>query len=162
MTRVTVDKSSLPFSSALSLQVGVSPDDGQGKQRRSFADMSIEIGATTAVLEGSRVASTTEAQRMLANTDRSGYVSSSMPDGVVFAESTEDIVATMTLATANRVPLVTRGAGTGLAAGAAAHAGEVVLDVSRMNQILRIDPVEQLAVVQPGVSDLLKYAFASC
>ena len=113
--------------------------------------MSIEIGATTAVLEGSRVASTTEAQRMLANTDRSGYVSSSMPDGVVFAESTEDIVATMTLATANRVPLVTRGAGTGLAAGAAAHAGEVVLDVSRMNQILRIDPVEQLAVVQPGV-----------
>lgn len=113
--------------------------------------MSIEIGATTAVLEGSRVASTTEAQRMLANTDRSGYVSSSMPDGVVFAESTEDIVATMTLATANRVPIVTRGAGTGLAAGAAAHAGEVVLDVSRMNQILRIDPVEQLAVVQPGV-----------
>ena len=151
MTRVTVDKSSLPFSSALSLQVGVSPDDGQGKQRRSFADMSIEIGATTAVLEGSRVASTTEAQRMLANTDRSGYVSSSMPDGVVFAESTEDIVATMTLATANRVPIVTRGTGTGLAAGAAAHAGEVVLDVSRMNQILRIDPVEQLAVVQPGV-----------
>ncbi len=113
--------------------------------------MSIEIGATTAVLEGSRVASTTEAQRMLANTDRSGYVSSSMPDGVVFAESTEDIVATMTLATANRVPIVTRGTGTGLAAGAAAHAGEVVLDVSRMNQILRIDPVEQLAVVQPGV-----------
>lgn len=113
--------------------------------------MPSKTSSTTTVLEGSREASTTEAHRLLASTDRSGYVSSSMPDGVVFAESTEDIRETMALATANRTPIVTRGAGTGLAAGAAAHEGEVVLDVSRMNRILRIDPVEQLAVVQPGV-----------
>ncbi|WP_444826167.1 FAD-binding oxidoreductase [Arthrobacter sp. H41] len=74
-----------------------------------------------------------------------------MPDGVVFAESAEDVVTTMRLAAANRTPIVTRGAGTGLAAGASARSGEVVLDLSRMNSILRIDPVEQLAVVQPGV-----------
>lgn len=88
---------------------------------------------------------------MMASTDRSGYVSPSLPDGVVFAESADDVVNTVRLAAAHRAPIVPRGAGTGLAAGASARAGEVVLDVSRMDRILRIDPVEQLAVVQPGV-----------
>ena len=57
----------------------------------------------------------------------------------------------MRLASAHKVPVVPRGAGTGLAAGAAAKAGEVVLDMSRMTRILQIDPVEQIAVVEPGV-----------
>lgn len=114
-------------------------------------DTSVSTRSTAAVLEGSRGASVTEKDRLAASTDRSGYVSPSLPDGVVFAESTDDVVAAVKLAAAHRAPLVPRGAGTGLAAGAAAKAGEVVLDVSRMNRILRIDPLEQLAVVQPGV-----------
>jgi glycolate oxidase len=69
----------------------------------------------------------------------------------VFAETVGDVVRTMKLATAHKVPVVPRGAGTGLAAGAAAKAGEVVLDMSRMARILHIDPVEQIAVVEPGV-----------
>lgn len=114
-------------------------------------DTSVSTRSTAAVLEGSRGASVTEQDRLAASTDRSGYVSPSLPDGVVFAESTDDVVAAVKLAAAHRAPLVPRGAGTGLAAGAAAKAGEVVLDVSRMDSILRIDPLEQLAVVQPGV-----------
>lgn len=113
--------------------------------------MTVKTSSTAAVLDGSRHTSVLEADRLGVSTDRSGYVSASMPDGVVFAESAEDVVTTMRLAAANRTPIVTRGAGTGLAAGASARSGEVVLDLSRMNSILRIDPVEQLAVVQPGV-----------
>jgi len=54
------------------------------------------------------------------------------------------------------VPIVPRGAGTGLSGGANAVSGCVILDLSPMNQILEIDPDNLLAVVQPGVinSDL--------
>ncbi|MFJ6028013.1 FAD-binding oxidoreductase [Pseudarthrobacter sp. NPDC092424] len=114
-------------------------------------DTSVSTRPTAAVLEGAPGASVAEQDRLAASTDRSGYVSPSLPDGVVFAESADDVVTAVKLAAAHRAPLVPRGAGTGLAAGAAAKAGEVVLDVSRMDRILRIDPLEQLAVVQPGV-----------
>lgn len=49
------------------------------------------------------------------------------------------------------VPVVTRGAGTGLSGGANAVDGCVIVDVSKMDQILEIDPDNLLAVVQPGV-----------
>ncbi|MFF1735009.1 FAD-binding oxidoreductase [Streptomyces sp. NPDC058247] len=49
------------------------------------------------------------------------------------------------------VPVVTRGAGTGLSGGANATDGCLVLDLSRMNRILEIDPENLIAVVQPGV-----------
>jgi glycolate dehydrogenase FAD-linked subunit len=49
------------------------------------------------------------------------------------------------------VPVVPRGAGTGLSGGANAVGGCVILDLSPMNQILEIDPDNLLAVVQPGV-----------
>jgi glycolate oxidase len=89
--------------------------------------------------------------RQTAAIDRSGYAPESIPDGVVKAQSVEDVVEALRLATARRVPIVPRGAGTGLAAGASAKAGEVVIDVSGMNRILAIDPVEMTATVEPGV-----------
>src|SRR5208282_4313146 len=46
-------------------------------------------------------------------------------------------------------PIVPRGAGTGLSGGANAVGGCVILDLSRMNQVLEIDPDNLLAVVQP-------------
>ncbi|GAA1359801.1 FAD-linked oxidase C-terminal domain-containing protein [Arthrobacter rhombi] len=107
--------------------------------------------ATAALLDSLACASTDPEDRAHASTDRSGYVSPSIPDGVVFAESIDDVVQTMKRATELGVPVVPRGAGSGLAGGAAAHAGQVVLDVSGMNRILHIDPVEQIAVVEPGV-----------
>ena len=48
-------------------------------------------------------------------------------------------------------PVVPRGAGTGLSGGANATDGAVVLDLSRMNQVLEIDPDNMTCVVQPGV-----------
>lgn len=87
----------------------------------------------------------------LVRTDWSGYLPPTPPDGVVRARSVQDVVQTLRLANDHHIPIVPRGAGTGLAAGASARSGEVVLDVGRMNRILRIDPVEQIAVVEPGV-----------
>ncbi|XAS67691.1 FAD-linked oxidase C-terminal domain-containing protein [Micrococcaceae bacterium Sec5.7] len=107
--------------------------------------------ASAVLLNASRSASIEHEDRLRAGKDRSGYTPATLPDGVVYAESAEDVIETMKLASANLVPVVPRGAGTGLAAGASAKAGEVVLDLSRMNRILHIDPVEQIAVVQPGV-----------
>jgi glycolate oxidase len=59
------------------------------------------------------------------------------------------------------VPVVTRGAGTGLSGGANAVTGCVVLDVSQMNRVLEIDPDNLVAIVQPGaVNDDVKAAVA--
>jgi len=52
------------------------------------------------------------------------------------------------------VPVVARGAGTGLSGGAMPHAEGVVLSLARFNKILRLDPLARLAVVQPGVRNL--------
>jgi glycolate oxidase len=60
------------------------------------------------------------------------------------------------------VPVVPRGAGTGLSGGANAVTGCVVLDVAAMDQVLEIDPDNLLAVVQPGaVNDDVKAAVAT-
>jgi glycolate oxidase len=59
------------------------------------------------------------------------------------------------------IPVVPRGAGTGLSGGANAVSGCVVLDLSRMNQVLEIDPDNLLCVVQPGaVNNDVKAAVA--
>src|SRR5271156_6343457 len=58
-------------------------------------------------------------------------------------------------------PIVPRGAGTGLSGGANATDGAVVLDLSRMNQVLEIDRENMICVVQPGiVNNDLKAAVA--
>jgi glycolate oxidase len=52
------------------------------------------------------------------------------------------------------VPIVPRGAGTGLSAGALPHPQGVVLSLAKMKRILHVDPVARVAVVQPGVRNL--------
>jgi glycolate oxidase len=84
-------------------------------------------------------------------TDRSGWTSPEHPLAAVRARSVADVQATMRAATAHRVPVVPRGAGTGLAGGAIGTEGAIVLDVSGMRRILEIDPANELAVVEPGV-----------
>ncbi|WP_311932018.1 FAD-linked oxidase C-terminal domain-containing protein [Microbispora sp. H11081] len=73
------------------------------------------------------------------------------PLGVVLAESRGDVVATMRWATEHRVPVVPRGAGTGLAGGATAVDGCVVLSLARMTAIRELSPQDEIAVVEPGV-----------
>jgi glycolate oxidase len=84
-------------------------------------------------------------------TDRSGYSPETLPEGVVVASSVDDVVATLRYASAHRIPVVTRGAGSGLAGGSSASQGEIVLDLGSMNSIVELDPREQLVRVQPGI-----------
>ncbi|WP_243063741.1 FAD-binding oxidoreductase [Humibacter sp. RRB41] len=86
-----------------------------------------------------------------ARTDRSGWASPTAPLGIVRAANVDDVRAALRLATQHRIPVVPRGAGTGLAGGAAGSGGELVVDLSGMDRILEIAPDDELAVVQPGV-----------
>jgi len=70
---------------------------------------------------------------------------------VVRPESVEQVQAVVRWAAAAQVPIVPRGAGTGLTGGAAAVPGQVVLDLSGLDAIESLDPVSRTAVVQPGV-----------
>jgi glycolate oxidase len=94
--------------------------------------------------------------------DRSGQVSPTKPLAVVHARTIEDVQATMRFATEHGVPVVPRGAGTGLAGGAIAGAGEIVLSTLQMTRILEVNVDDELAVVEPGIiNDELNAALAS-
>ncbi|WP_030927159.1 FAD-binding oxidoreductase [Streptomyces sp. NRRL S-646] len=84
-------------------------------------------------------------------TDRSGTRPVGSPLAVVHARRTEDVTVTLRHAHALRVPVVPRGAGTGLSGGASAGEGSLVLDLSGMNRVLELSADDQLAVVEPGV-----------
>ena len=83
-----------------------------------------------------------------------GGIDKSRPDMVVFPESTEQVSALVRLALEHSIPIVGRGAGTGLSGGAIARAGGMIVSFSRMNRILEIDLVNERAVVQPGVVNI--------
>ncbi|WP_285507538.1 FAD-linked oxidase C-terminal domain-containing protein [Actinokineospora sp. NBRC 105648] len=83
--------------------------------------------------------------------DRSGAIPDGLPDLVVFARSVDDVQRTVAHAATHGVPVVPRGAGTGVAGGAIAGAGSIVLDLSGLDRIVEIRPDEAIAVVEPGV-----------
>ena len=97
------------------------------------------------------IVSTDPADLEGARADKSGHVSTSAPLAVVHARSIADVQSVMRFATETRTPVVTRGAGTGLAGGAIASDGEIVLSTTRMNRILEVARDDELAVVEPGV-----------
>ena len=80
-----------------------------------------------------------------------GGVDKARPDAVVFPQSTADVVAIVKIARYYAVPVVGRGAGTGLSGGAIPRAGGIVVSFARMNRILEIDVENERAVVEPGV-----------
>ena len=81
-------------------------------------------------------------------------VEKARPDLVVFPTSTDDVVRLVKAASRHGVPVVGRGAGTGLSGGAIPVAGGVIISFARMNRILEIDLENERAVVEPGVVNL--------
>jgi len=86
-----------------------------------------------------------------AREDKSGHLSDGAPLAIVTAQTIEDVQATMRIATQTRTPVVVRGAGTGLAGGAIASSGEIVLSTLAMNALLEVSIDDEFAVVQPGI-----------
>jgi glycolate oxidase len=83
--------------------------------------------------------------------DRAMFAPSEQPRCVVFARNVAEVQHVMRVATEHRVPVVPRGAGTGLAGSANGVAGGITLVLTRMDAIVEVDPANRLAVVQPGV-----------
>jgi glycolate oxidase len=77
-----------------------------------------------------------------------------MPMLAVLPETVEQVRRVMRLASARDVPVVARGAGTGLSGGALPLANGVLLSLARFNRILELDPLARTARVQPGVRNL--------
>lgn len=73
---------------------------------------------------------------------------------VVLPDEVEQVVAIMQLCHAHGIPVIARGAGTGLSGGALPREGCVLLSLARFNKILAIDPLNRTARVQPGVRNL--------
>jgi glycolate oxidase len=73
------------------------------------------------------------------------------PDLVVVPRTPEEIAGILRLATERRFPVIPRGAGTGVVAGALAFGGGVVLSLEKFDRILEIDADNMMAVVEPGV-----------
>ena len=82
--------------------------------------------------------------------DRAADPAAGMPLALVRPTKTEEVQTVLRWATAHRVPVVPRGAGSGLSGGATAVDGGIVLSTEKMREIT-VDPVTRTAVVQPGL-----------
>ena len=83
--------------------------------------------------------------------ERDASIEGAMPDAVVLPSTTQQVAAVMKVAAKHAVPIVPRGAGTGLSGGAVTIRGGIALQMTRMRRILEIDTVAQTALVEPGV-----------
>ena len=97
------------------------------------------------------IVDTTPEHLEIARADASGHRAAGRPLAVVRARTVEDVQTTMRLATATRTPVVVRGAGTGLAGGANAGEGELVLSTADMTRVREVRPDDLLAVVEPDI-----------
>jgi len=77
-----------------------------------------------------------------------------MPEVIVFPSSTAEVSAVIKAAHREKVPIVPRGAGTGISGGTVPIKGGLVLELSRMNRILDMDPLNRRAIAEPGVVNL--------
>ncbi len=83
--------------------------------------------------------------------DRAFFESRGTAAVLVVPRTTDEVVATVEAANAAGVPIVARGAGTGLTGAANAVDGCVILSLHRMNRVLEIDEINRWCRVQPGV-----------
>lgn len=83
--------------------------------------------------------------------DMASFCEAGVPAVVVLPRTVEQVQHVMRVATELRVPVVPQGARTGLSGGANASEGCVVLSLTKMDRILEINPVDRIAVVEPGV-----------
>jgi glycolate oxidase len=94
---------------------------------------------------------TDETDRESYRRDETAHFEPGLPLAVALPSSTTEVAELMRMATAHRVPVVPRGAGSGLSGGSAGIEGALTIAMTRMNAIVEIDRANLVAVVQPGV-----------
>lgn len=90
--------------------------------------------------------------------DQAMFAAAGLPRAVAMPRTAEEVAAVLRVASEHRVPVVPRGAGSGLTGAANGLDGGIQLVLTGMDRILEIDPDNRLAVVEPGVvtADLRK------
>jgi glycolate oxidase len=83
--------------------------------------------------------------------ERDGSIAGALPDAVVLPATTQEVARVVRIAARHDLPVVPRGAGTGLSGGAVTLRGGIALQLSRMRRVLEIDPRSRTALVEPGV-----------
>ena len=83
--------------------------------------------------------------------DETPYLRAGWPLAVALPAATSEVAGLVRLAAGHRVPIVPRGAGSGLSGGAAAVDGALTIAFTRMDRILEIDAANLAVVTQPGV-----------
>ncbi|MEZ2391913.1 FAD-binding oxidoreductase [bacterium RCC_150] len=94
---------------------------------------------------------TDEPTRTTYAVDQGPVLDFQLPLAVVFAESVQDVQHVVRTCAKYMVPIVARGAGTGVSGGAHASEGCIVLSLERMDRILKVNADDETAVVEPGV-----------
>ncbi|MEO6567270.1 MAG: FAD-linked oxidase C-terminal domain-containing protein [Opitutaceae bacterium] len=76
------------------------------------------------------------------------------PLAIVVPETQDEVIALVRFCHAEKLPFVARGSGTSLSGGSMPVEGGIVITLNRLNKILRVDPAQRIAVVEPGVVNL--------
>jgi glycolate oxidase len=76
------------------------------------------------------------------------------PAAVAIPESQDEVIQTVRLCAQHRVPFVARGSGTSLSGGSLPVKDGLLITLNRLNRVLRLDPAERIAVVEPGIANL--------
>jgi glycolate oxidase len=121
-------------------------------------DKQTQYGRTTEVLIA-RLAGIVGGANVLTGDERENYSRDeapgsdrAIPDLVVKPGNSQEVAGVLRLANDERIPVIVRGAGTGLVGGAVAFYGGIVLSVERMNRILEVDRLNFVATVEPAVT----------
>ena len=75
----------------------------------------------------------------------------SLPDAVVFVQTTQEVQSVIKIANKYRIPVICRGAGTNVVGACVVQHGGIILNFSKMNKIIEINKENMTAVVEPGV-----------
>jgi glycolate oxidase len=108
------------------------------------------VRAIAAELPGLRLL-TDATDREAYRNDETAYLQAGLPLAVALPETTEEVSTLVRLAAEHRVPIVPRGAGSGLSGGAAGIDGGLTIAMTRMNRVLEIDRENLVVVTQPGI-----------
>jgi glycolate oxidase len=115
-------------------------------------DRAALIARLKSVLPADGLLSTPEAMRVYECDGLAAY--RGLPGLVALPRTAEEVRGVLAACAELGIPVVARGAGTGLSGGALPFPGCVLLSLSRLSAILAVDPVERIARVQPGVRNL--------
>jgi glycolate oxidase subunit GlcD len=104
----------------------------------------------------------TEPDELLVYESDALTIHKAVPSAVLIPRNAEEVASAVKILAANRIPFLPRGAGTGISGGAVSRGGAVIIELARLNRILKIDYENRLAVVETGVINIsLSQATAS-